>query len=177
MGRFGPRMRRVSAFNSAAGQDIVGLAGVDGPGPVGPAPPEMPWRAGSGSQTIGRSAATTDSTASRDPDQRQHRLAAMADETFREHRLVLEVGIDAEGIFAGHIKGRENADDAGIAFRNGARSPMENSRWHGARGPPSTKGRRRGRVVAVAGRARHLGMAVDAEHAVPDRLYTAVPVL
>ena len=38
----------------------------------------------------------------------------------REHRLVLEVGIDAERILARHIGGREDAQDAGMALKEGA---------------------------------------------------------
>ena len=48
-------------------------------------------------------------------DQGQHRLAAVTHQPIRKHRLVLEVGIDAERVLAGHVTGRENADDTGVA--------------------------------------------------------------
>ena len=49
------------------------------------------------------------------------RLAAIAHVALREHRLVLEVGIDAERIFARHIARREDAHDAGMARQGTAR--------------------------------------------------------
>jgi hypothetical protein len=52
-------------------------------------------------------------------DQGEDRLAAMADMALGEHRLVLEIGIDAEGILARHILGGENALDAGMAGEKG----------------------------------------------------------
>ena len=48
-------------------------------------------------------------------DQRQHRLAAEAHFSGREHRLVAEMRKDAEGIFAGHIVGGEDRHEAGRA--------------------------------------------------------------
>ena len=52
-------------------------------------------------------------------DQGEDRLAAMAHMALGKHRLVLEIGIDAEGILARHILGGENALDAGMAGEKG----------------------------------------------------------
>ena len=62
------------------------------------------------------------------PDQRQHRLAAVADFALGQHGLVLQVGVDAEAVAAGNVRCREDAD------RQGPRSPsVKRARWCGER--------------------------------------------
>ena len=46
--------------------------------------------------------------------QRQDRFAAIANLTIGQHGLILEIGIDAEGILARHIMRCQNPDDAGM---------------------------------------------------------------
>ncbi len=53
-------------------------------------------------------------------DQRQHRLAAKAHEAVGEHRLILDVGIDAEAVGAGNIGGGQDSDEARIFGMEGS---------------------------------------------------------
>ncbi len=46
-------------------------------------------------------------------DERRHRLAAKAHEAFRQHRLVLDVGVDSESVAARHVAVGEDAHEAG----------------------------------------------------------------
>jgi len=47
-------------------------------------------------------------------DQREHRLATEAHETVGEHRLILDIGIDAETVGARDISSREDFHETGI---------------------------------------------------------------
>ena len=76
-----------------------------------------PRTGGSGSQTIGSASSGMAATASGVADQRQHRLAAVADLALGQHGLVLQVGVDAEAVAAGNVRRREDADRQGTRCR------------------------------------------------------------
>ena len=48
-------------------------------------------------------------------DQRRHRLAPEAGDTVGQRQPILDMGIDAEAVFAGHVAGRNQARKAGKA--------------------------------------------------------------
>ena len=49
-------------------------------------------------------------------DQREHRLAAVAHDAGREHRLILDVRVDAESVDARDVGGGEDAGESGMAL-------------------------------------------------------------
>ena len=71
----------------------------------------MPNTGGSGVQAIGTSSSRMASTVGAVADQRHHRLAAIAHLAVGQHRLVLDVGIDAEAVER-HVGGRQHGGQA-----------------------------------------------------------------
>ena len=109
----------IAGFNQAARQNIVRVGGVQCRGTLG----KRGGNAVQGRQRFpgNRQLSGVDRLYSRaGADERQNRLTPVAHMGLREHRLVLEVGIDAERILARHIGGREDAEDAGMALEEGA---------------------------------------------------------
>ena len=53
------------------------------------------------------------------PDQSQHGLAAILHLAVGEHRLVLDVRIDAEGVESGHVRRTQHPDEAGMGIEQG----------------------------------------------------------
>ena len=169
MGRLGPCPHGVPAFHDAAGQDIAGLVRMDCRCTVG----ECGLDAVEGRQRLPgdwkvRRLHRLDSFAR--PHQGQNGLAAVAHEPFREDRLVLEIGIDAERIFARHITGRKNARDTRIAGNKWRQVADGETRVRVGRADrPQPKGIGWGAVVAENGRTGEPGRSIDAQHAVSNR--------
>ena len=162
------RARSVALLEGAARQHVVGLVGVDGRGAGG----QRRLDAGERRQRLpgDRQIGSVDRLHRlARAGERQHRLAAIAHVGLREHRLILEVGIDAEGILARHVGGREHARNAGMAGQERRQiADGEAGAGVGRADGLQPQGVRRRSVVAVDRGAGELGAGVEAPHASAD---------
>ena len=109
------RRRHFPGVHAPAGEHVVRPVRVDGQG----AGRERVARVGDGRERFpldGKPIVGQPGEGVRVADQREHRLAAVAHDAGREHRLILDLRVDAEPVDARDVGGGEDAGESGMAL-------------------------------------------------------------
>ena len=122
----GERRLDVAARDAAAHEHVARAGRRGARGAPGARAAAIPSSGGAGAQVIGSSSSAIRGDDARVADERDDRLARIADEPVGEHRLVLAGLVDAVAVGARDVGGGQDAHEARVGGGNASRSPSAN---------------------------------------------------